>query len=181
MEKNEALEEQEMIERIREEYGIEPIDDSIDRKYVLVTGAVLATDPELTETYKKLTSLIYCKSYYLSIYSPLATMKIKGTDEERYVRAMELVNESDVIIAEMSNVSVGQGMELQEATRLGKPILVIAKNGSKISSLIKGCPNVKDILYYDDVYEIAESIQSYIKEELDLKYGSGEEKKNLTK
>lgn len=170
MKKIDKIEEDEMIERYREEYGIEPIDDSIDYKQVLVTGAVLATDPELTDNYKKLNDTITCERYCLSIHSPLATMKFKGTDEERYVRAMELVGIADVIIAEMSNVSTGQGMELQEATRLGKPILVIARTGSKISGLIKGCPNVKNVLFYDDVYDISEDINKFIKEELDLIY-----------
>lgn len=177
----EKVEDTEMIERIREEYGIEPLDDSIDRKNVLVTGAVLATDPELTENYKKLSDIITCEDYYLRINSPLATMKFKGTDEEKYVRAMTLLHEADVIIAEMSNVSTGQGMELQEATHFSIPILVIARTGSKISGLVRGCPNVRNILFYDDIYDVAEDIQRFIKEELDLKYGSGEEKKNLVR
>lgn len=177
----EKTENNEMIERIREEYGIEPIDDSIDRKNVLVTGAVLATDPELTENYKKLSDIITCDGYYLRINSPLATMKFKGTDEEKYVRAMNLLHEADVIIAEMSNVSTGQGMELQEATHYRIPILVIARTGSKISGLVRGCPNVRNIVFYDDIYDIAEDIQTFIKEELDLKYGNTEEKKSFVK
>lgn len=167
-------EEERMIERYREEYGIEPIDDSIDYKQVLVTGAVLATDPELTENYKKLNDSLHCDEYHLCIHSPLATMKFKGTDEEKYVRAMELVGIADVVIAEMSNVSTGQGMELQEATRLGKSILVIAKTGSKISGLIKGCPNVRNILFYDDIYDITNDINKFIKEELELIYRNNE-------
>ncbi len=162
----------EMIERYKEEYGIEPIDETRDYKNILVTGAVLATDPELTENYKKLNSIMTCDGYYLRIHSPLATMKFKGTDEEKYVRAMDLVNLSDVVIAEMSNVSTGQGMELQEATRLGKSILVIAKTGSNISGLIKGCPNVKEILFYDNIYDISNRICEFIKTELDNIYGN---------
>lgn len=170
----------EKIERIREEYGIEPLDDGIDRKQVLVTGAVLATDPELTENYKKINTMLESENYYLSVHSPLATMQFKGTDEEKYVRAMYLVQIADVVIAEMSNISTGQGMELQEATRLDKPILVIARTGSKVSGLVRGCPNVRNILFYDDIYDVADDINKFIKEELDLKYGNSEEKKSLT-
>lgn len=173
----EKTENTEMIERIRVE--IEHVDNTIDYKQILVTGAVLATDPELTENYKKLNALFNCEGYYLSIHSPLATMQFKGNDEEKYVRAMNLVQIADVVIAEMSNISTGQGMELQEATRLGKPILVIARTGSKVSGLVRGCPNVRNILFYNDIYDITEDINKFIKEELDLKYGNREEKKSL--
>ena len=53
------------------------------------------------------------------------------------------------MIAEMSSVSTGQGIEIQEATTLNIPILVIAKTNSKISGLVKGCKSVKNIIYYD--------------------------------
>lgn len=56
---------------------------------------------------------------------------------------MELLKDTKVLIAEMSNVSTGQGMEIQEAVNLNIPILVIAKEGSKISGLVKECKNVK--------------------------------------
>ena len=42
--------------------------------------------------------------------------------------------------------------EMQEATVLNIPILVIAKSGSKISSLVKGCKSVKKIIYYENGY-----------------------------
>lgn len=162
-------EEKEMIEQYREEYGIEPI-DAYDPKYngVLITGAVLATDPSLTENYKILNSSITSDKYYLRLDSPLATMQFKGTDEEKYVRAMNILHNSKVIIAEMSNVSTGQGMELQEATHLGIPILVIAKTGSKISGLVRGCPNVKNILFYESIYDIVDEINAFIDIELDI-------------
>ncbi len=155
--------------RMREEYGIEAI-DAYDPKYngVLVTGAVLATDPELTENYKVLNSHITSSKYYLRIENPLATMKFKGTDEEKYERVMRILNTSKVVIAEMSNVSTGQGMELQEATHLGLPILVIAKEGSKISGLVKGCPNVRGILFYQSIYDVIDEINAFIDRELDL-------------
>ena len=54
-------------------------------------------------------------------------------------------------------------MELQEAVNLGIPILVIAKAGSKISSLIKGCRNVVDIIYYDDIESIEMEVKKFIK------------------
>lgn len=157
-----------------------------DQKYrsILITGAVLATDPELTENYNRLNSIIEGSTcdYNLLIHSPIDTMKFQGTDEEKYVRAMDLLRKSEVIIAEMSNVSTGQGMELQEATHLGLPILVIAKTGSKISGLVKGCPNVKGILFYDNIYDISDAINSFIEESLSNSYApNGKEQRLLMK
>lgn len=90
-------------------------------------------------------------------------MKFTGTDCEKYQRALDLLKDTKYIIAELSVVSTGQGMELQEAVNLGIPILVIAKAGSKISSLVKGCRNVVDIIYYEDIESIEMEVKKFIK------------------
>ena len=130
---------------------------------ILITGAVLASDNNLVDTYNKVISWIDNDKYEIS--SPLDTMKFKGNDLERYDRAMSLLQDTKMIIAEMSNISTGQGMELQEAATLNIPILVIAKEGSKISGLIKGCKNVKDIIYYNNIEDIKDNILRFVKKE----------------
>lgn len=92
-------------------------------------------------------------------------MKFDGNDIERYDRAMKLLDDTKLIIAEMSNVSTGQGMELQEATILNIPVLVIAKNGSKISWLVKGCKSVKNIIYYENIDEVRDDILVFIEKQ----------------
>ena len=133
-----------------------------DKNRILITGAVLGSDSSSVETYEKIVSLIDSK-YVVS--SPLDTMKFKGNDTERYERAMQLLQDTKMIIAEMSNVSTGQGMELQEAVTLNIPILVVAKEGSKISGLVKGCKNVKNIVYYHEIEDIEHQILQFIKEQ----------------
>ncbi len=133
-----------------------------DKNRILITGAVLGSDSSSVETYEKIVLLIDSK--YL-VSSPLDTMKFEGNDTERYERAMQLLQDTKMIIAEMSNVSTGQGMELQEAVSLNIPILVIAKEGSKISGLVKGCKNVKDIVYYHKIEDIEHQILQFIKEQ----------------
>ena len=78
-------------------------------------------------------------------------MAFEGSNEERYKRAMQLVNEAKLVIAEMSAPSTGQGMELQEAVKLEIPIIVVAKTGSKISGVLLGTNKVKAVIYYDDI------------------------------
>lgn len=130
---------------------------------ILITGAILGSDNDLVNAYDKIISCIDNNKYEIS--SPLDTMKFKGNDFERYDRAMKLLQDTKLMIAEMSNISTGQGMEIQEAATLNIPILVIAKSGSKISDLVKGCKSVKDIIYYENIEDIKDNILNFIKEE----------------
>lgn len=135
-------------------------DESYDKRRILITGSVLAADNSSVEVYEKLVRLIDKEKYLVS--SPIDTMKFQGDDVARYKRAMDLLQDSKFIIAEMSIVSTGQGMELQEAANLNIPVLVIAKTGSKISGLVKGCQNLVDIIFYDNIDDISDEILKYV-------------------
>lgn len=134
-------------------------------KSILITGTVMTASSDSIEIYEKLVKIF--KNINDNVSSPLDTMKFKGNDFERYNRAMELLQNTSIIVAEMSIPSTGQGMELQEAIRLNIPIIVIAKNGSKVSGLVKGSGKVKSILYYDNIEDIEEELIKQIKEEND--------------
>lgn len=129
---------------------------------ILITGAVLSASEESSDIYYQIISFIDNEKYEVS--SPLDTMEFEGNNVERYDRAMSMLRKTKLIIAEVSTASTGQGMELQEATRLNIPILAIAKVGSKISGLIKGCYNVSKVLYYDDINDIKNGIIKFIEE-----------------
>lgn len=130
-------------------------------KKILITGSVINSNNKSKKTYEKLVNICIENKYEVS--SPLDTMKFTGTDEERYKRAMRLVDSADIIIAEMSIPSTGQGMELQQAIINDIPILILANDGSNISGLIKGSKQVIDILYYDDIDKIKQKIIEIIK------------------
>ena len=136
----------------------------MSKERILITGSVMNSDEALISTYKSLLSMIDVQKYQVS--TPLDTMAFKGNDYERYERAMELLKDTKLMIAEMSNVSTGQGMELQQAVVLNIPILVIAKVGSKISGLVKGCKNVKNIVYYNNIDDVSNDIKNFIEEEM---------------
>lgn len=143
--------------------GLAPLEKEKNMKKILITGTVMTADGNSVKTYEDLVNI--CKKVSDNIYSPLDTMQFKGNDTERYNRAMELLKETDIIVAEMSMPSTGQGMELQEAVRLDIPIIVIAKSGSKISGLIKGSGKVKAILYYNNIEDIEKELIKQIEEE----------------
>jgi len=130
---------------------------------ILITGSVMTADNDSVERYEKLISMIDAEKYDVS--SPLDTMKFQGTDEERFDRAISMLENASLIIAEMSSVSTGQGIELGIAYTMNIPVLVIAKEGSKVSGLVKGCKTVKDVLYYDNIEDIKEKLDKFIGEE----------------
>lgn len=133
-----------------------------NKDIVLITGTVMTSNNESVDIYNKLTKFVEKKDY--KVLSPLDTMKFEGTNEERYQRAIKTLENTKVMIAEMTSVSTGQGMEIQQANNMSIPILVIAKENSKISGLVKGSPSVKDIIYYNSIEEIETNILKFIKE-----------------
>lgn len=152
----------EVVKGIHRDKAIEVLKNHIDKEKnrILITGSVLSSNEESIETYQKIVGVVDKEKYLVS--SPLDTMKFTGNDKERYQRAMNLLKDTKCVIADVSTVSAGQGMELQEAVNLNIPILVIAKNGSKVSGLIKGCSAVKRIIYYDEIDNITSEIKEFI-------------------
>ena len=141
-------------------YSEELVGEYKKKNRILITGSILNSNPSSINIYEKIIGFIDRDKY--EVYSPLDTMKFVGSDEEKYNRAMDLLKDTKLMIAEMSSISTGQGMELQEAVRLETPVLVIAKNGSKISSLVKGCKNIKSIIYYENIENIKNDILDFI-------------------
>ncbi len=86
--------------------------------------------------------------------TPIETNKFNGTNLERFNRAQLSVNKADIIIADMSEVSTGAGIELGMAHMLNKPIYVFANKNSKVSSLIYGLTN--NVKLYNDENELYE-------------------------
>jgi nucleoside 2-deoxyribosyltransferase len=115
--------------------------------------------PDKKEDFEKYNIIInICKKYWESILSPINTKEFNGNDFERFERAMKFVKNSDLIIAEMSKISTGQWFEIWIAYNLKIPIIVLAKEKSKVSGLIKWNPNIKDIIFYDNFIELEEKL-----------------------
>lgn len=119
---------------------------------IMITGTITTAKEESLEIYKILVEEL--SLYSDNIYSPIDTIKFKGTNKEMYERVMKRLQNTDIVIAEMSSPSTGQGMELQEAVRLDIPIIIIAKNGSKISSTVLGSGKIKEVIFYDKKEDI---------------------------
>lgn len=130
-------------------------------KNIMITGTITSAKEDSLKIYETLVEEL--SQYTDKIYSPIDTINFKGTNEEMYTRVMKLLQETNLVIAEMSSPSTGQGMELQEAVRLNIPIIIVAKVGSKISSTVLGSGKIKATLFYNDKDDIKKKLNGILK------------------
>jgi len=128
---------------------------------VLVLGALPET-PERKALYEQIISI--CEPFTKKVSTPIDTIEFNKTanDSQRYERAMDLVKKASLIIGEHSQPSTGLGIEIRAAENFGVPVLIIAKNDSKVSGMAKGCPVVKQVLFYESNEELKEKIRSFL-------------------
>jgi hypothetical protein len=53
-------------------------------------------------------------------------------------------------------------MEIRECAILNKSLVVVAKEGSKISGLVRGCPITKEMILYQNLKDLKSSLKDYI-------------------
>lgn len=123
---------------------------------ILILGSLPKTEEE-EELYNSIISV--CEEFASTVKSPIDTAKFDGTVEERYERAFQTVADADLVIGEQSSPSTGQGMEIRECHILNKPLIVVASEGSKVSGLVKGCPVLKEVIYYSNVDELKSKLR----------------------
>lgn len=124
---------------------------------VLVLGSLPKTAEE-TALYDAIVGV--AEEFASSVLSPIDTAEFSGTSRERYERAFRTVKEADLVIGEQSSPSTGQGMEVRECAILNKPLIVVARAGSKVSGLVKGCPVTQEIIYYEGLADLQSKLRS---------------------
>jgi nucleoside 2-deoxyribosyltransferase len=72
--------------------------------------------------------------------------EVKFSPQELMEQAFKIIDSCDVLLVEVSEKGVGIGIESGYAYAKGKPIFVIAKEGSDISGTLKGIAQ-KIIMY----------------------------------
>jgi hypothetical protein len=85
------------------------------------------------------------------------------TPEQIWAWDLDWVREADVIIAEVTQPSLGVGYEIAKAHEWDKPVLALyhPRPGHKLSSMIAGSPNVQ-VFEYDDVHETKAAIALFL-------------------
>ncbi len=95
----------------------------------------------------------------------LALMGEDGlADSEIYARDMNWLNQSDVLVAEVSTPSTGVGHELGDATRDKKRILCLYRpqEGRRLSAMVAGNPHLT-VRNYNSLDEAKKSIDDFFK------------------
>ncbi len=86
------------------------------------------------------------------------------TDHEIYDRDLTWLKTADIVVAEVSNPSLGVGFEIAKAIDLNKKVICFFKKNSEqsLSAMISGCPdlNVEEYQNPEDFEQKAESFIS---------------------
>lgn len=82
---------------------------------------------------------------------------------EIYARDIAMIHDADMIIAEVSNPSLGVGYELAFAEKLNKPILCLYNEfqDKKLSAMISGNPSF-EVAYYTPTALPVPAIEAFI-------------------
>lgn len=104
------------------------------------------------ELYKEIISLLQKRGVVLTEHIGKEDLSIIGeiekTDYEIFSRDISLIKEADVVVAEVTNPSLGVGYELGFAESLGKKVICLFREGErKLSAMIAGNRNFSVYTY----------------------------------
>jgi len=102
---------------------------------------------EITAQFKKINIDIFVFVRDVEHYEPWV-----GTPRELMQSAFAEIEKSDIVIAEISEQSIGVGIEVCYAFTRGIPVYVLAKKGTRVNSTIKGI--CKDVLVYENLEDL---------------------------
>ncbi len=101
------------------------------------------------DNYKKIVSYLHERDHTVLtehiVHDNVLKLENKLTAEEIYSRDIELLEQSDCVIAEISNPSLGVGYEICYAEKFSKRVLCLYVDGIRVSKMITGI-NSENIL-----------------------------------
>lgn len=126
----------------------------------------IAGGREKVEDYAKIVAVL--KEYGNVLTTHIADSKLgqveKGiTDEEIYQRDTNWLNQSDIVLAEITIPSMGVGYELAYAENKDIPVICVYDKNKKVSRMITGNKNFI-LIPYEKVEELRGKIQEIMKE-----------------
>ena len=118
------------------------------------------------ELYAELVSYIKTRATLLTEIFADGKLTHHGMDKpssEIWITDIAWVKESDAIIAEVSNPSLGVGYEIAKAEEWGKPVLALFKDDGarKLSAMIDGSPQTK-VVYYKTIAQAQSAIDDFL-------------------
>ena len=84
------------------------------------------------------------------------------SDKEIHDRDFQWIEESDLLVAEVTIPSLGVGYEIGRAIALGKPVLCLFRTGSEftVSAMIAGSDDV-EMKYYQNLEEVKDLFDAF--------------------
>lgn len=118
------------------------------------------------ETYRHIVEHTKTKAIVLSEIFASGTLTPDGMQapsRDIHDKDMAWVEQSDAIIAEVTNPSLGVGYELGRAVDMNKPVLALFRDTSdrKLSAMIEGSPTIQ-VVYYQELEVAYAAINSFI-------------------
>lgn len=120
---------------------------------VYISGSLTHTPIESWDIYEKIGKVVEdfgLKPYIPHLHTPInintTTEHIRsryedfddGVHKDIFHNDISFVENSKLVIAEVSNPSIGAGIEIGVALKGGKPIICLARNDAVVTSFIKG-------------------------------------------
>jgi nucleoside 2-deoxyribosyltransferase len=85
------------------------------------------------------------------------------TDKFIHDRDLEWLQSADVLVAEVTSVSMGVGYEIGRAVESGKKVLCLFRpeSGKNLSAMISGCPDL-ELVNYSNLDEAKQAIDMFL-------------------
>lgn len=114
--------------------------------------------------YQKIIKLL--KNYGQVLTEHIGDQNLSSTGENKdknfiYKRDIQWIEESDYLIAEVTQPSLGVGFEIATAKSLNKKIICLYRpqENKKLSSMITGCPDLR-VFNYQNIKELEKIFNS---------------------
>jgi len=120
------------------------------------------------ENYKKIIDWLKQYGIVLTEHIGLDSLTSDGqtqfSEEKIYTQDTDWIRESDIVIAEVTQVSLGVGYELGFAESLNKRIVCLfnTESGKSLSAMVRGNKNL-EVINYQDINEIPEILKEVFK------------------
>ena len=115
---------------------------------------------EKAEDYKKIADFL--EEYAEILDKHVVNPELKATGEslnkrEIYERDIKWIEQSDIVIAEVTNPSLGVGYEIAYAEKLNKKIICLCEDTVNLSAMIGG-DQYLDLILYSSVEELKDKL-----------------------
>ena len=132
------------------------------RNSVYVFGPIHLFGQDYLPVYKNMMKL--CKKYFKKVLGTYPDFwDSKETPKKFYERTIKTITKCDLFIGEVSSPSHGVGMEFQMAYDHKIPIIALAKEGTEISIMIEGIPNLKKVIRYKNTADLEDKLEEELK------------------